>query len=300
MYQKSIDLLHTLYCCGGSRRQPSSADLPMTDGYGNSLGATLSLHPDAPVKSSISEVTHRLTDIFFTCRRAGIRPGLYGTALIDLAPIARRYGISIERSAFAEREGSVINNHGVIATGTHIAVAQGPGAHATVAGPAAVSIDQVFDLLKGSADQLSRSESPDVTELAQVVGEMGQEVARRPRARRGWRFWHRAWPRPSAAWVHQRLWRSGSSRPFTACESSTKPSRATGLDQIAHASREYIFCAPISYTSNADFDSVQIGGYRVPTPVLPLPPVLSVCAAGGRRSAEISASRRPWTARRLP
>jgi hypothetical protein len=177
MYQKSIDLLHTLYCCGGRGRQPSSADLPMTDGYGNSLGATLSLHPDAPVKSSISEVTHRLTDIFFTCRRAGIRPGLYGTALIDLAPIARRYGISIERSAFAEREGSVINNHGVIATGTHIAVAQGPGAHATVTGPAAVSIDQVFDLLRKFADELSRSESPDVTELAQVVGEMGQELA---------------------------------------------------------------------------------------------------------------------------
>jgi hypothetical protein len=177
MYQKSIDLLHTLYCCGGSGRQPSSADLPMTDGYGNSLGATLSLHPDAPVKSSISEVTHRLTDIFFTCRRAGIRPGLYGTALIDLVPIARRYDISIERSEFAEREGSVINNHGVIATGTHIAVAQGPGAHAAVAGPATVSIDQVFDLLRKFVEELPRSGSPEATELAQVVGEMGQELA---------------------------------------------------------------------------------------------------------------------------
>jgi hypothetical protein len=41
------------------------------------------------------------------------------------------------------------------------------------------------------------------------------------------------------------------------------------------------------------------GGYCVPTPVLPLLPVLSVCA-GGRPSAEISAARRPWTARRLP
>ena len=177
MYQKSIDLLHTLYCCGGSGRQPSAADLPMTDGYGNSLGATLSLYPDAPVKSSISEVTHRLTDIFFTCRRAGIRPGLYGTALIDLAPIAQRYGISIDRSAFAEREGSVINNNNVIATGTNIAVAQGPGAHAAVTGPAAVPIDQVFDLLRKFVDELSRSGSPDVTEIAQVVTDMGQELA---------------------------------------------------------------------------------------------------------------------------
>jgi hypothetical protein len=40
---------------------------------------------------------------------------------------------------------------------------------------------------------------------------------------------------------------------------STKPSRATGLDQIAHASREYIFCAPICI-SYADFDSVHSGG----------------------------------------
>ena len=71
----------------------------------------------------------------------------------------------------------MINNHGVIATGTNIAVAQGPGAHAAVAGPAAVSKDQVFDLLRKFVDELSRSGSPDVTELAQVVGEMGQELA---------------------------------------------------------------------------------------------------------------------------
>jgi hypothetical protein len=56
MYQKAIDLLHMLYCCNDlpllrevvGVRQPSAADLPITDGYRNSLGAAVSLHPDAP------------------------------------------------------------------------------------------------------------------------------------------------------------------------------------------------------------------------------------------------------------
>ena len=56
-------------------------------------------------------------------------------------------------------------------------IAQGPTAHATVASATAASIDQVFDLLRKFASELSRSGSPDVAELAQVVGELGQELA---------------------------------------------------------------------------------------------------------------------------
>ena len=47
-------------------------------------------------------------------------------------------------------------------------MAQGPTARATVASAPAASIDQVFDLLRKFADELSRSGSPDVTELARV------------------------------------------------------------------------------------------------------------------------------------
>jgi hypothetical protein len=64
-------------------------------------------------------------------------------------------------------------------------VAQGPTAQARAASATAASVDQVFDLLRRFAGELSHSGSPDVTELAQVVGELGQELgAPAPRKKR--------------------------------------------------------------------------------------------------------------------
>jgi hypothetical protein len=56
-------------------------------------------------------------------------------------------------------------------------IEQGPTVQATVASAPASSIDQVFDLLRKFAGELSHYGSPDATELAQVVGELGQELA---------------------------------------------------------------------------------------------------------------------------
>jgi hypothetical protein len=81
-YQKAIDLLHSLYDWGRfERRQPSPADVAITDGYLNSLGATLSEHPAAPVDESVREVTHRLRTIATASAHAGINPQLYRNAL---------------------------------------------------------------------------------------------------------------------------------------------------------------------------------------------------------------------------
>jgi hypothetical protein len=188
MYQKAIDLLHTLYCCNDlliareivGVRQPSAADMPITDGFRGSIGATLSLHPDAPVKESIAEVAHRLSDIFFTCKRAGIPSVLYGNALVELEPTARQYGIGIDRSAFDEPKYSVINNQGIIASGNSIvsqnAFAYGQGGHATTGGASPVSGDDISALLRTFISELSRSGHPDRLELAATAEEVHQEL----------------------------------------------------------------------------------------------------------------------------
>ena len=49
---------------------------------------------------------------------------------------------------------------------------------------------------------------------------------------------------------------------------------------------------PTQNTAGDGFPADPIDGYRVPTPVLPLPPASSICA-DGRPSAEISAARHP-------
>ena len=189
LYQKAIDLLHTLYCCadlaivsqGARGRQPSSADLVITDGYRNSLGASLSLHPDAPVGSSITEVAHRLTEIFFTCKRSGVSASLYGNALLELEPAARRYGIRIDRPAFAEPKATVIHNQGIMAGSGAVAsgnaIASEAGAHASVAAPASASADQVAALLRQFVNELSRSGHADGAELAATAEEACGELA---------------------------------------------------------------------------------------------------------------------------
>ena len=88
-FQKSIDLLHTNYLFGQMKdRQPSPADTWIVNGYLSALGASLSLHPGAPVDQSVREVTHRLRTISSACERTGATPALYLNALAQLADTA--------------------------------------------------------------------------------------------------------------------------------------------------------------------------------------------------------------------
>jgi len=88
-YQKSIDVLHTNYLFGQMRnRQPSPDDAWIVDGYTRSLGASLAMHPAAPIDSSVREVTHRLRTIATACERVGLPSQLYREALQLMAQYA--------------------------------------------------------------------------------------------------------------------------------------------------------------------------------------------------------------------
>lgn len=94
-FQKSIDMLHTQYLFFEMRnRQPSPADAWIVDGYVNSLGAALSLHPTAPIAGSVREVTHRLRTISTACQRVGVPNQLYMGALSTLASDAPQVDVS--------------------------------------------------------------------------------------------------------------------------------------------------------------------------------------------------------------
>lgn len=81
-YQKSIDVLHTNYTfLQMKRRQPSPDDAWIVKGYPDSLGASLAIHPAAPVDDSVREVTHRLRTIATVCEEAGLPSQLYREAL---------------------------------------------------------------------------------------------------------------------------------------------------------------------------------------------------------------------------
>jgi hypothetical protein len=88
-YQKSIDMLHTNYLFGQMRnRQPSAADAWIVDGYTSALGASLAMHPTAPIDSSVQEVTHRLRTIATVCEQVGLPSQLYRGALKQMAQYA--------------------------------------------------------------------------------------------------------------------------------------------------------------------------------------------------------------------
>lgn len=82
-YQKSIDVLHSNYLFGQMRnRQPSPTDDAwIMNGYTSSLGASLAMHPVAPVDESVREVTHRLRTIATACEQVGLPSQLYREAL---------------------------------------------------------------------------------------------------------------------------------------------------------------------------------------------------------------------------
>lgn len=88
-YQKSIDILHSMYDFGQMRnRRPSPDDVWIIDGYTSSLGASLSMHPNAPVDNSVREVTHRLRTIATACEQVGLPSQLYREALKLMAQYA--------------------------------------------------------------------------------------------------------------------------------------------------------------------------------------------------------------------
>ncbi len=81
-YQKSIDVLHSNYLVLQMRnRQPSTADTQIVNGYTSSLGASLEMHPAAPIDDSVREVTHRLRTIAAACEQVGLPSQLYREAL---------------------------------------------------------------------------------------------------------------------------------------------------------------------------------------------------------------------------
>ncbi len=88
-YQKSIDVLHTNYTFLQMRnRRPSLADAWIVNGYTSSLGASLEMHPAAPVDESVREVTHRLRTIATACEQVGLLSELYREALKLMAQYA--------------------------------------------------------------------------------------------------------------------------------------------------------------------------------------------------------------------
>jgi hypothetical protein len=183
MYQRAIDLLHTIYCCSGmGSRQPSPADRAIVDGYLNSLGASLSMHPDAPVQDSVAEVAHRLEDIRATCKAAGIQESLYRQALLRLAPKARQLGVHINTAVLAEPRPMLINR-GIMASGSAVvsgnAVASARDAQAVVLGAQQYQAtpEQISVMLGQFVTELERTGRPDRAELAEAAEEARQELA---------------------------------------------------------------------------------------------------------------------------
>jgi hypothetical protein len=182
MYQHAIDLLHTRYCVEDMRRRhPSPADLAIIDGYLNSLGASLSMHPDAPVQDSIAEVAHRLEDMRQTSKAAGIQADLYRLALRKLEPMARRFGVHINTAVLADPKPNVIN-HGIFASDNAVvtgnAVAAGHGQAMISGAPQSQATpEQISILLRQFITELARSDRPDRSELAEAADEARQELA---------------------------------------------------------------------------------------------------------------------------
>ena len=91
LYCKALDLMHTQYVVlNMQHRQPSTADTWIVDGFVASVGASLAMHPHAPVDDEVREATHRLRTIASMCERVGASSFLYRNALDQLAIDAPR------------------------------------------------------------------------------------------------------------------------------------------------------------------------------------------------------------------
>lgn len=85
-FQKSLDILHTLYGFSDMQtRTPSSADGALVDYYLAALIQTRGLRPDVDLADSVREVTHRLRSISNECKNRGFAPNIYLSGLDALA-----------------------------------------------------------------------------------------------------------------------------------------------------------------------------------------------------------------------
>lgn len=99
--QKAIDTLHSIYVCGFNdtgpaswSRQPSARDLAIVDRYLAVLREVRSVRPEAPIKSSVTEVTHRLRTISTQFKNYGLDGGPYLARLDELTAVAPDVDVS--------------------------------------------------------------------------------------------------------------------------------------------------------------------------------------------------------------
>ena len=100
-YQKAIDTLHSIYVAGfsdtgqsGWSRQPSARDLDIADRYLQTLRTVRQLRPGAPVRESVTEVTHRLRTISSKFANCGLDHQTYLDRLALLGDIAPDIDVS--------------------------------------------------------------------------------------------------------------------------------------------------------------------------------------------------------------
>jgi hypothetical protein len=100
-YQKAIDTLHSIYLCGFNdtgpsswSRQPSPRDQTIVDHYLSTLRIVRAARPAAPVKATVTEVTHRLRTISTKLQACGFDPSPYVRSLDALGEIAPDVDVS--------------------------------------------------------------------------------------------------------------------------------------------------------------------------------------------------------------
>ena len=94
-FQRAIERLHALYCVSGMReRMPGESDQRILDAYLSTLRRVREQWPQAAVKDTVTEVTHRLRTTTTACREERIDAGRYLRALTDLEQIAPDVDVS--------------------------------------------------------------------------------------------------------------------------------------------------------------------------------------------------------------
>lgn len=100
-YRKAIDTLHSIYVCGFNdtgpsswSRQPSQRDQSIVQRFLTTLRTVRTQRPSAPVKTSVSEVTHRLRTISSKFKACGLDPAFYLSSLETLSDIAPDVDVS--------------------------------------------------------------------------------------------------------------------------------------------------------------------------------------------------------------
>lgn len=100
-YQKAIDTLHSIYVCGFNdtgpsswSRQPSQRDQAIVQRFLATLRTVRVQRPSAPVKASVTEVTHRLRTISSKFKTYGLDATFYLSSLETLSDVAPDVDVS--------------------------------------------------------------------------------------------------------------------------------------------------------------------------------------------------------------